>query len=191
MALAEDKILHKQYPATSNKWYADVPLDIISKEFKPYRFELQDFTIPKIVVGSTTISYKGVDIEVPNHIFNGSDKTTRFTYLIDENWESYLALYQWANCFNSIDNPTPLDKVRENDNPYAWWVIPIHVHLLSPYRGDIMHIVYYGCTLKSMAELQVKYTEKSSPMSQSFTISYQRVEIAHTDPSKLTSKGGI
>lgn len=191
MADADDLMLHKKYPATTNKWYADIPLSIISTDFKDFTIQLQDFTIPRIEVGHTTLPYKGVDVSVPNRIFNGSGKETEFKYLIDENWESYLALYQWANCYQSIDNPTPNDAVIENDNPHAWWIIPIHVHLLHPYRGDIMHIVYYGCTLKYFNEFHVTYTEKPTPMSHGFRITYQRVEIGHTDPSQKTSKGGV
>lgn len=191
MGLAEDKILHKNGPATTNKWYADLPLSLISPDFKDFTIELQDFTIPRIEVGMSKLSFRGTQVDVPNRVFNPGTKETQFKYLIDENWESYLALYQWANCFKSIDNPTPVDKVKENDNPYGWWIIPIHVHLLHPFRGDIIHLVYYGSVLKYLNEFNVTYTEKSLPMSHSFRISYQRVEIGHSDPTKLTSKGGV
>ena len=190
MANPDDLMLHKKYPATTNKWYADIPLSMISRDFGDFTLQLQNFTIPRIEVGHASLPYKGVDLQVPNRTFNASGKEAEFTYLIDENWESYLALYQWAKCYPSIDNPTPNDSVVENDNPYGWWVIPIHVHLLHPYRGDIMHIVYYGCTIKYFNEFRVTYTEKPVPMPHSFRITYQRMEIGHTDPSKNTSKGG-
>ena len=183
-------MLHKTYPATVNKWYADIPLSIISKDFKDFTIQLQSFTIPRIEIGHTTLPYKGVDVSVPNRIFNANGKEISFKYLVDENWESYLALYQWANCYQSIDNPTPDDKVIENDNPHAWWIIPIHVHLLNPYLNDIMHIMYYGCTLKYFDEFNVTYTEKPTPMTHGFRITYQRVEISHSDPKQRTSKSG-
>lgn len=131
---ADKKMIHKSYPATKSKWYADIPLSIISHDFKDVTIQLQDFTIPRIFLGSDQISYKGVGIEVPAATFNPQGKTISFTYLIDERWESYLSLYQWANCYASIDNPTPLDKVRENEKKQSWWTIPIRVYLLNSYR---------------------------------------------------------
>lgn len=190
MANAEDMMLHKKYPATKNKWYADIPLSIISKDFKDFTVQLQDFTIPRIEVGHTTLPFLGVDVSVPNRIFNANGKETEFKYLVDEDWESYLSLYQWANCYQSIDNPTPEDKVIENDNPNAWWIIPIHVHLLDPYLKDVMHIMYYGCTLKYFNEFHVSYTEKPEPMIHSFRITYQRMEIGRSDLSKRLKKNG-
>ena len=191
MAEAEDLMLHKKFPATANKWYADIPLSIISRDFNDFTIQLQDFTIPRIEVGHTLLHYKGVEVSVPNRIFNAGGKETQFKYLIDEDWESYLSLYQWANCYQSIDNPTPEDSVQTNDNPYAWWIIPIHVHLLHPYRGDIMHLVYHGCTLKYFDEFHVTYTEKPVPMTHGFRITYQRVEIGRSDISKRVAKTGV
>lgn len=190
MAEAAQMVSHQSYAATTNKWFADIPLDIISSDFKKVRIQLQDFTIPRIEVGHTTMKFRNVDISVPNRTFNSSGKEVEFKYLIDENWESYLALYQWANCYQSIDNPTPNDAVIQNDNPNAWWVIPIHVHLLNPFRGEVMHIVYNACTLKFLNELHVSYTDKPVPVPHSFRITYQTVVIGHKDPSQNTSKRG-
>ena len=190
MAEAAQMVSHQSYAATTNKWFADIPLDIISSDFKKVRIQLQDFTIPRIEVGHTTMKFRNVDISVPNRTFNSSGKEVEFKYLIDENWESYLALYQWANCYQSIDNPTPNDAVIQNDNPNAWWVIPIHVHLLNPFRGEVMHIVYNACTLKFLNELHVSYTDKPVPVPHSFRITYQTVVIGHNDPSQNTAKGG-
>ena len=191
MADAEKMMLHREFPATVNKWYADIPLSMISRDFKDFSVQLQDFTIPRIEVGHATLPFMGVEVSVPNRIFNASGKEISFKYLVDENWESYLSLYQWANCYESIDNPTPNDKVQENDNPNAWWIIPIHVHLLNPYLKNTMHIMYYGCTLKYLDEFHVSYTEKPSPVTHSFRITYQRVEISHSDFNQKTSKGGV
>lgn len=190
MAKAEEMMLHKAYPATINKWYADIPLSIISPDFKDFTIQLQDFTIPRIEVGHTSIHYAGVEIAVPNRVFNASGKETAFKYLVDENWESYLSLYQWANCYRSIDNPTPEDKVNENNNPNAWWVIPIHIYLLNPYLQPAMHLMYYGCTLKYIDEFHVTYIEKPTPMTHSFRITYQTMAIGHSDLKQATSKGG-
>lgn len=179
---ADDKIIYQNYPATKNKWYADIPLRMISNDFEDVTLKLQSFVIPRIFIGTTSLHYKGVEMKVPSKTFNPSNKTLRFTYLIDAKWESYLRLYQWANCFASIDNPTPFDQVKQNKLTDAWWNIPIHVYLLDEFKKTVMNMVFYGCIIEEFGELDVSYKDNPDVMSHSFTVSYQRMEIAHKNP---------
>lgn len=180
--LAEDKMLYQDYPATKNKWYADIPLSLISSDFKDVTLHLQEFIIPRIQVGQEPLKFRGVDIQAPLRVFNPDNKFIQFKYLVDAKWESYLALYQWANCYTSIDNPTPLDSVRQNNKKDAFWTIPIHIYLLDEMKKTVINVVYYGCMLKEFGELQLSYITDPDVISHDFQVSYQRIEIAHQNP---------
>lgn len=178
----EDKMLYLNFPATKNKWYADIPLSLISSDFKDVTLKLQDFTIPRIEVSQDTIKFRGVAISAPTRVFNPSNKFISFTYLIDARWESYLALYQWANCYVSIDNPTPKDAVTQRQRDDAFWTVPIRIYLLDEMKKSIINIVYYGCILKEFGEVQLSYTTDPDVIHHSFQVSYQRLEIMHQNP---------
>jgi len=179
---ADEKMLYQEFPATKNKWYADIPLSLISHDFKDVTLKLQDFHIPRIQVSQDTIKFRGVDVYAPTRVFNPNNKFITFKYLIDARWESYLALYQWANCYTSIDNPTPQDSVRQNDREDAFWTIPIRVYLLDEMKKTTINIVYYGCMLKEFGEFNLSYITEPDIVPHDFQVSYTRLEIARQNP---------
>lgn len=186
---AEDKVIYQDFPATRNKWYADIPLSLISTDFKDVTLKLQDFTIPRIEVSQEALKFRGVEVPVPTRMFNPSNKFIHFKYLIDSKWESYLALYQWANCYTSIDNPTPSDSVRQNERKDAFWTVPIRVYLLDEMKKTNINIVYYGCLLKEFDEFNLSYTTDPDIMPHGFQVAYTRVEVAHQNPLDRVPRG--
>ena len=180
--LATDKMLYQDFPATKNKWYADMPLTLISNDFKDVTLKLQSFSIPRIQVSQEAIKFRGVDVAAPTRMFNPTNKFIQFSYLIDAKWESYLALYQWANCYTSIDNPTPNDSVRQKTREDAFWTVPIRIYLLDEMKKTVINVVYYGCMLKEFGEIELSYTSEPDVISHSFQVSYTRLEIAHQNP---------
>jgi hypothetical protein len=178
----DDVIIHQDTPATKNKWFADIHLSSISKDFKDVTVKLQEFTIPRVEVGAASIKFRGTPIDVPNKTFNPHNKVIRFQYLIDSKWENYLALYQWSSANTIIDDPTPNDKIVQNSKKTVWWAIPIHVYLVDEFHKPSIHIVYYGCTLKELSELNVSYTSEPDVVPHSFTVAYQRLDISHRNP---------
>ena len=184
----DKRMIHQQSPATKNKWYADIPLSSLSSDFKDVTLKLQGFTIPRIVMGTKSLPFRGVEMKVPNRTFNASNKNIRFNYLVDEKWESYLALYQWANINTLTDDPTPFDKVQPTTSPTgdSFRTLPIHVYLLDNMKQTVINIVYWGCLLEEFGEFNISYTDDPEVMSHTFLTSYQRVEIGHQNPLERT-----
>jgi hypothetical protein len=174
----DEVMVYQKYPATKNKWYADIPLDLISADFKKISLPLQEFTIPRIEIGTTEIAYGGSKIEIPNRTFNSGNKNIRFQYLIDSDWEAYLNLYQWAGCYSAVDNPTVTSPVNQRERTDAYWNIPINVYLVNEKRTKPTIIIKYSnCILKEFGEFVLSYKADPEVMSHSFTVAYSRLDI--------------
>ncbi len=177
----EERMVYLKYPATKNKWFADIPLDLISADFKKITLPLQEFTVPRIEIGTTKISYGGSSMEIPNRTFNAGNKNIRFTYLIDAEWESYLNLYQWAGCYSAVDNPTETSPVNQRDRRDSYWNIPISVYLVNEKRTTpTVTIKYSNCILKEFGEFTLSYKSDPEVMSHSFTVAYSRLDVMRT-----------
>ena len=178
----EEKMVYLKYPATKNKWFADIPLDLISRDFRKITLPLQEFTIPRIELGTAKISYGGSSIEIPNRTFNAGNKNIRFTYLIDSEWESYLNLYQWAGCYSAVDSPTQTTPVVQRERKDAYWNIPISVYLVNEKRTQPTVInKYSNCILKEFGEFVLSYKTEPEVMSHSFTVAYSRLDIMRSN----------
>lgn len=186
--LVDAKMIYQSYPATKNKWYADIPLKLLSDDFDDVTLHLQDFTIPRIFLGATNINYKSVTIRVPGKAFNSDNKFMTFSYIIDAKWESYLSLFKWASCYPSIDNPVPLDEIKLKPTADAWRTVPIHIYLLDEFKKTSLNIIYYGCMLEEFGEVHVSYKENPDVMIHSFKVSYQRMEIGRSNPLDRNKK---
>jgi hypothetical protein len=171
-------IIHQTAPATKNKWYAVLPLSLISRDFKDTTIQLQEFTIPRIYIGEADMTIKGVTVKIPNRTYNPSNKTITFHYLIDSLWNSYYNLYQWVGVYPSIDNPTPNSKYVLNSTENSFWTIPIYVYLLDEFKNKIIKVTYFDCWPTEFAQFDVAYTSEPDVMAHSFAVNYSRHEVA-------------
>jgi hypothetical protein len=78
----------------SNKWFAYLPVsNVLGKKYNDLELHLTRFSLPQMVMGSMTASYRGYQKEMPTKIMNAETKELTFEFLIDEKWENYKALY--------------------------------------------------------------------------------------------------
>lgn len=62
-------------------------------------------------MSSTEVSYKGYTKAIPTKVMNPATKELTLTYLVDEYWQNYKALYLWmsstgGNINNVVANET-------------------------------------------------------------------------------------
>ena len=79
-----------------NKYVMIIPIqEAVGTQFgKNLELNLTRFTIPQIQVGSTSAAFKGYQVEVPTGLINPDSKEITVEYLMDENWNTYRALFQ-------------------------------------------------------------------------------------------------
>jgi hypothetical protein len=167
--------------ATQNKWLATIPLSQILDDIQDVSLNLTTFAIPSIEINANTVNFKGIPIEVPGTVIQGSGKELTFNYIIDSEWKNYVALYSW------VDNLSRLTKiVRSEDystrykaDPeiYKNFSLPVTVHLLNEYKQRVLEFKYHNCWIKGFSELSMSYTDEPTEISHSFTVAYSDFEL--------------
>lgn len=89
-----------------------------------------------MVMGSTTLSYKGYQKEIPTKVMNAETKELTLTYLVDEYWANYKALYLWmsstaGNINNVVANET-ISSITPSD------YLPLRIYLLDNYKRKVI-----------------------------------------------------
>jgi len=71
----------------SNKWVGYFPLaNVLGKKYNNLELNLTRFSIPQMVMGSTTTSFKGYTYEFPTHLLDAETKEIVIEYIVDEKW---------------------------------------------------------------------------------------------------------
>jgi len=84
--------------AVGNKWVGYFPLaNVLGPKYSNLELNLTHFTIPQMVCGSTTVSYKNYSMEIPDKTIDGDTKEITVEYIVDEKWQNYKSLYLFAS----------------------------------------------------------------------------------------------
>ena len=176
--------------AIQNKWIMLVPMQNLNpKKYRNLELQLTRFTIPQMVVGSTSTAFRGYTIEIPTGIMNAETKEITINYIIDEKWRSYKALYSWASSFgvlvptNTVDVATSLNT--GSTYPTSNAAIPnnflnCRIWLIDNYKNRIIDFMFHDCWIKNFSDLALDYAN-ASEVQHSFTLAYSRFEILDID----------
>lgn len=86
-------------------------------------------------MGSTTVSYKGYEKEVPTKVLNAGSKQLNLEYIIDERWRNYRALYLWmTGIYGNLIDVAEKDGQAIQPSDY----LPLRIYLLDNYKRRIV-----------------------------------------------------
>ena len=175
--------------AVANKWIANVPLALVlGPSYGNIELSLASFTLPSVEMGSDTIAYRSIKVEVPTHTMQPETKEITFNYYIHSDWSDYRGLYNWAL------NEAPVNKgtVTNSDEVFPnglYKVIDIRVRLINQMKQGIIGFVFKNCWLKQFADLQLTYAN-ANEIQHAFTCAYTNFEIEDYEysPEKMRQK---
>lgn len=156
--------------AVSNKFVMYVPLSLVlGKDYKNIEIPITRFTVPQIMIGSMTASFKGVTCELPTKVINPDSKEVTIEYMIDANWENYRSLYVWAANIGII---TPVSQTGKTTPISGKDFLDIRIYLLDQYKKKIIEFTYHNCWIKQFNDLNFDYTQPPEELKHSFNLVY-------------------
>lgn len=175
--------------AVANKWIGYVPLSLVlGPSYSNVELSLASFTLPMVEMGSDTIAYRSIKVEVPTHTMQPESKEITFNYYIHSDWSDYRALYNWAL------NEAPINKgsvsnSQEVEANGLYKVIDIRVQLINQMKQPIIGFLFKNCWLKQFGDLQLTYAN-ANEIQHTFTCAYTNFEIEDYEysPEKMRQK---
>jgi hypothetical protein len=160
--------------ANSNKWFAYFPLEnILGNEYKGIELHLVRFSLPQQQMGSTTVSFRGYQKEIPTKVMNAETKELTLEYIVDERWKNYKALYAWMSGIDGTFNPV-LSEATEKITPTDY--LPLRIYLIDNYKQKVIQFLFENCWIKVFNDLSLE-TSNSNEVTHSFTIVYDNYKI--------------
>ena len=170
--------------AVSNKWIGYFPIENVVRKAKGVELNLTAFTVPQVTLGSTSVPYKGYNVEMPTKLINAETKRLNVNYIIKSDWSDYMSLYAWAADIG-IFVPTTPEAVNESvetgvgENTGGMLkeqCINSRIWLIGPYKNHIVDFVFYDSWIVSFGDLQMD-VKSAEQVHHSFTIAYSRFTV--------------
>lgn len=162
----------ERHAAIENKWIGYVPLEsVLGKNYKNLELRLTRFTMPPITIGTSSVSFKSYTLEVPTHILNAETKELSFEYIVDEDFENYAALYNWASGIGNFVNIGDENNAQNTQGVITNSLIPVRVWLLDSYKKVRREFLFEGAFIKQFNDLQLDYSN-ANEVHHSFVLAY-------------------
>ena len=158
--------------STTNRWIACIPFKKINPNLTTdtIAFNLTNYSLPEMVLGTTLTQYHGYEIEIPTHI-RAQTKELTFEYMLSEDFHQWKVLYTWVNKI--------ADEIGSGANTnYENFVLPIRVIILTAFKTPIFEILYNNAWIKGFGSIEFDYQDPdASNIKHSFTIAYSNYEL--------------
>lgn len=159
----------------SNKWYAYFPIEsILGRKYNGIELHLVRFSLPQMEMSSTEVSYKGYTKAIPTKVMNPATKELTLTYLVDEYWQNYKALYLWMSSTGGNINNVVANETIQPIVPSDY--LPLRIYLLDNYKRKRIQFCFSNCWIKLFNEISL---EQNNPgeVEASFTCVYDEFKI--------------
>ena len=167
--------LNTEY-ATANRWIGYFPIqNVLGREYNNLELNLVRFSIPQMVMGSTTTSFKGYQIEYPTKVMDPDSKEINIEYLIDAKWENYKALFNWVSGIEGNINPIVGQNTTTGISTKDF--IDCRIWLIDHFKNRIIDFVFHNCWIKKFNDLALE-ASNTNEITHSFTMAYSNFEIA-------------
>lgn len=168
--------------SSQNKWFAYLPLEnVLGPKYGNLDLHIKQFSLPQLLMGSTTVSFKGYQKEIPTKVLNAENKELTLTYIVDEKWHNYKSLFAWISSPEGTLNPIIDEDTSKRIAPSEY--ITLRIYLLDNYKNKVIQFVFENCWIKIFNDLQLDVSNPAE-ITHSFTFVYDRYHIEDLTESK-------
>lgn len=160
--------------ANANKWIGYLPIEnVLGKKYNNLELHLVRFSLPQMQQGSTTVSFRGYQKEIPTKIINSETKELTLEYVVDSQWKNYKSLFAWMSGIEGTLNPVVSD-VAEPISPEMY--LPLRIFLLDQYKNKVIQFCFKNCWIKVFNDMSLE-VNNSAEITHSFTMVYDEYTI--------------
>ena len=164
--------------ANQNKWIGYLPIsNILGKKYADLELHLTRFSLPQMVMASTTVPFRGYQKEIPLKLMNAENKELTFEFLVDERWENYKSLYALMSGTEGNLNKVINEKLQPI-SPENY--IPIRIYLLDNYKRKVIQFLFENAWLKIFNDIALE-VQNSDEVTASVTFAYDRFLVEPID----------
>ena len=157
--------------STGNQWFCSCPLeDTLGKRYRNLQLHLTKFSLPQMMVQTSTVSFRGYQKEISNKVLMPDSKELTLEYIVDENWQNYRALYSWMSGGVGVINPV-VNEINSGINPSDF--ITLRIYLMDNYKKKKIQFCFENCFIKVFNDLQLDVTSQDV-INHSFTFAFDR-----------------
>ena len=106
-----------------------------------------------MMMGTTTVSFKGYQKEIPTKVMNAETKELTFEYLVDERWQNYKALFTLMSGTEGNINKV-VDEGLEPISPSDY--ISIRIYLLDNYKKKVIQFLFENAWIKVFNDIALE-----------------------------------
>lgn len=164
--------------ANQNKWIGYLPIsNVLGKKYSDLELHLTRFSLPQMVMASTTVPFRGYSKEIPLKLMNAESKELTFEFLVDEHWENYKSLYALMSGTEGNLNKV-IDEKLQPISPENY--IPIRIYLLDNYKRKVIQFLFENAWLKIFNDIALE-VQNSDEVTASVTFAYDRFLVEPVD----------
>ena len=161
--------------SNQNKWIGYFPFeDRLGKNYQNIQLHLTRFVLPQLQMGSTTVSYKGYQKEIPTKVLNAETKELTLEYFVDDKWKNYSALFKWMSGVYGTLNPIAQTSDIQGIGPDDY--VPLRIYLIDNYKNKIIQFLFQNCWIKYFNDISLD-VQNSGEVLHSFTVVYDSYTI--------------
>ena len=159
----------------SNKWVGYFPIaNALGSKYSNLELNLTRFSIPQMVMGSTTTTFKGYTFEFPTKLMDADTKEIVIEYIVDEKWQNYKALFKWCSASEGQVNPVAdtadVEKISLTD------FVDCRIWLIDSFKNRIIDFVFENCWIKNFQDLSLE-ANNPEEVHHTFTLAYSNFYI--------------
>ena len=171
--------LNTEY-AHSNKWVGYFPIsNVLGKKYSDLELSLVRFSIPQMVMGSTSTQFKGYTYEIPTKLIDADTKEITLEYLVDEKWQNYRSLFKWCSAAEGQINPVA--DTQDVQTISTTDFIDCRIWLIDSFKNRIIDFIFHNCWIKNFNDLALE-SNNPEEVIHSITLAYSNFEIADANP---------
>lgn len=174
--------------AVKNKGIAIIQFGTIFNEQTSVSLNITSFTIPRITLQTTDVTFKGVTVSLPGKAIQPETKELAFDMIIDSEWKNYKQLNRWMcgiinvnKQFSTVDTNSVVNTSDATKSIFNKYSCPITVYAINEFKKTVIALKYHNAYIFDIGEVMIEYNGDAEEIHVPLMFKYSNFEIIEGD----------